>query len=295
MAGDKYTAVWVSHSSISDFLKCPRAYFLNNVYKDPHTGHKISLMSPPLALGQAVHEVVESLSTLPTESRFKDSLIDKFEKVWQKVAGAKGGFTSEKSEDTYKKRGIEMLKKIINNPGPLKNLAVKIKQDLPHYWLSEEDNIILCGKVDWLEYLPETDSVNIIDFKTGNNDESPDSLQLPIYHLLVHNTQHRKVAKASYWYLQRSDKPIEKPLPNLEKAFEDVLKVAKQIKLARQLERFKCPTNGCSACKPLEAIIQGRAKFVGVNDFKQDIYVLEKFEPTEKTKPSEIESESVLI
>lgn len=25
---DKYSAVWVSHSSINDFLKCHRAYFL---------------------------------------------------------------------------------------------------------------------------------------------------------------------------------------------------------------------------------------------------------------------------
>ena len=61
---DKYTAYWVSHSSINDFLKCPRAYFLKNVYKDPKTGRKIKLISPPLALGQAVHEVVESLSVL---------------------------------------------------------------------------------------------------------------------------------------------------------------------------------------------------------------------------------------
>ena len=37
MAVDKYTAVWVSHSSMGDFLKCPRAYFLHNVYKDPKT------------------------------------------------------------------------------------------------------------------------------------------------------------------------------------------------------------------------------------------------------------------
>ena len=62
---DQYTAVWVSHTSISDFLQCPRAYYLKNVYKDPKTRHKIQLMSPPLALGQVVHSVLESLSILP--------------------------------------------------------------------------------------------------------------------------------------------------------------------------------------------------------------------------------------
>ena len=77
MTGDKYTAVWVSHSSISDFLQCPRAYFLNNVYRDPQTGHKINLMSPPLALGQAVHYVIESLSILNVDKRFTEPLMPK--------------------------------------------------------------------------------------------------------------------------------------------------------------------------------------------------------------------------
>ena len=72
---DKFKALWLSHSSIGDYLKCPRLYFLRNVYKDPISGHKFTVMTPPLALGQAVHEVVESLSVLPTEERLKNSLV----------------------------------------------------------------------------------------------------------------------------------------------------------------------------------------------------------------------------
>jgi ATP-dependent helicase/DNAse subunit B len=64
-----------------------------------------------------------------------------------------------------------------------------MKEDLPHYWLSEDDGIILCGKIDWLQYLPDTDSVHIVDFKTSKNKEKANSLQLPIYLLLVSNTQ----------------------------------------------------------------------------------------------------------
>jgi hypothetical protein len=41
--------------------------FLRNMYKDPLTGHKVTVVTPPLSLGAAVHEVVESLSSLPTE------------------------------------------------------------------------------------------------------------------------------------------------------------------------------------------------------------------------------------
>lgn len=274
MAKDKFSAVWVSHSSIGDFLKCPRAYYLNNVYKDPKTGHKISLMAPPLALGQAVHEVVEALSVLPAQKRFDESLIDKFEVVWKKVAGKKGGFVNDTQEQAYKKRGKEMLKTVIDNPGPLNNLAVKISMDLPYYWLSEDDNIILCGKIDWLEYIKADDSVHVIDFKTGKRDEKDDSLQLPIYCLLVGHCQARPVSKVSYWYLDRASEPVEQTLPDLDEAEKRILKIAKNIKLARQLERYACPHGGCYACKPLEAIVSGKAEFVGVNDFRQDLYIV---------------------
>lgn len=271
---DKFSAVWVSHSSISDFLKCPRSYYLKNVYKDPKTNHKIQVVTPPLALGQAVHEVLESLSTIPTPDRFNEPLIPKYEEAWKNLSGKKGGFFDADSERKYFERGKKMLARVLNNPGPLKNLAVKIKQDLPHYWLSKEENIILCGKIDWLEYMPAEDAVHIIDFKTSRSEEDPNSLQLPIYLLLVKNTQARTVAKASYWYLESSDKPVEKELPDLADAQEKVLKVAKQIKLARGLERFKCPHGGCFACRDFERILVGEGEFITTDSMRRDIYVL---------------------
>jgi ATP-dependent helicase/DNAse subunit B len=276
MAKDKYSAVWVSHSSISDWLDCPRAYYLKNVYKDPKTGHKISLMSPPLALGSAVHEVIEGLSVLPVKDRFDESLILKFDKVWEKYNNKKGGFADDSDEARYKERGKEMLRKVMKNPGPLKRLAVKIQMDLPHYWLSEEDNIILCGKIDWLEYLEKEDSVHIIDFKTGKTAEKSDSLQLPIYCLLVGNTQERPVKKASYWYVDMAQEPIEQKMPNTKKAQVKILKIAKEIKLARTFNKFKCPDNGCRACKPFESIVNGEGEFIGVDEIRRDIYILPK-------------------
>jgi len=282
MSDDKFSAVWVSHSSIGDFLKCPRAYYLKNVYKDPKTNHKIQIISPPLALGQAVHDVLESLSNIPTPDRFNEPLVPKLEAVWKKVAGTKGGFFDKNQERKYFERGKAMLGRVLNHPGPLKNLAVKIKQDLPNYWLSKKEGIILCGKIDWLD----EDAVHIIDFKTSRSEEDPDSLQLPIYLLLVKNTQSRQVAKVSYWYLESSDKPVEKDLPDLAEAQDRVLKVAKQIKLARSLNRFKCPHGGCFACRPFEAILKGEGKFVGTDSMRRDIYVLP---PKEEKREAESE------
>lgn len=284
MAKDKFSATWVSHSSISLFLRCPRAYYLQNMYRDPKTGHKIQVVAPALSLGSAVHEVIESLSVLPTQTRFSESLLSKFDVAWEKVSGRIGGFPSEEVEIAYKRRGEDMLRRVMNNPGPLVNKAVKIKEDLPFYWLSEEDNIILCGKIDWLEYLEETDSVHIIDFKTSKKFEDDTSLQLPIYYLLVHNCQKREVSKASYWYLELSDTLTPKELPNLQDAHEEVIKVAREIKTARQLDRFRCPKGeeGCLQCESLEKVVRGEAELVGVNDRNQDLYVIPQQLPDEE-------------
>lgn len=275
MAGDKYAATWVSHSSISDFLQCPRLYYLRNVYKDSRTGHKITVMKPALALGQCVHDVVEALSTLPVEERLTISLTKKLDVVWQKVAGKKGGFKSSANEAEYKARGVQMLQRIEKNPGPILDKAIKIKQDLPHYWLSEEDNIILCGKVDWLKWNEEDDTVEIIDFKTGKGEEKVNSLQLPIYHLLVANTQKRIVSGVSYWYLDRDDTPTPMALPDLSLAHSEVLEVARRIKLGRQINHLKCKTDGCFACRDLERVVNGEGELVGESDYRQDIYILD--------------------
>src|SRR3989339_679865 len=226
---DKFNATWVSYSSISDWQKCPRAYFLKNIYRNPNTGNRVQLAAPSLSLGQAVHEVIESLSILPVDKRFTESLLKKYEQIWKKVSGKIGGFLDEQTELNFKQRGEVMLQKVMKNPGPVGELAIKIKENLPQYWLSEEDEIILCGKVDWLKYSPETDKVEILDFKTSTKKERPDSLQLPIYLLLVTNTQSRTVTGMSYWYLGFSDQPESVDLPDLKESHNTILKIAKEI------------------------------------------------------------------
>jgi ATP-dependent exoDNAse (exonuclease V) beta subunit len=233
-------------------------------------------MSPPLSLGQAVHEVIESLAILPVEERLKISLVKKLDPVWLKITGKKGGFKTHSEEMVYRDRAEQMLINLQEDPGPILKKAIKIKSsiNLPNYWLSEEDNIILCGKIDWLEYEEKSDSVHIIDFKTGKNEEKEDSLQLPIYLLLATNTQSKKVSGASYWYLDRDDGIVEKKLPDIKESFEKVYTVARRIKLARQINHFKCPKDGCYACRPYERILKGEGEKVGVSDTRQDMYIL---------------------
>ena len=275
---DKYKAIWVSHSSMGDFLKCPRLYYLHNVYKDKKTGNKIAIISPYMSLGVAVHNVLENLVNFKTEERFSRDLFADFEENWKKVSGKIGGFADDAQEAEFKQRGIDMIQKVIENPGPLARLTVNFyKGDfLPNYWLNgEDDNIILCGKVDWIEYLADG-TLRVIDFKTGKHDETPGSLQFPIYHLLLNNLQKRKVSEAAYWYIDRDTELTPSELPSVEESFKKVYAVAKQVKEARQKNIFECPKGaaGCMHCAPYEKILRGEAEFVGKGEFKQDLYLV---------------------
>lgn len=127
MSQGRTTDLWVSHSSIGDFLKCHRLYFLHNVYRDPHSGHRINIINPHLALGQVVHETIESISTVKVEERLDKSLLGIFENLWPKFGGEQGGFITTKQENEFRERGKNMLKRLMDNPGPILNKAIKVK------------------------------------------------------------------------------------------------------------------------------------------------------------------------
>lgn len=292
---DKYSAVWVSHSSMGDFLKCPRLYYLHNVYKDPKSGRKISIVNPHMSLGIAVHEVLEGLGEYPAHERMKKDLRAMFEKEWLKVTGKKGGFTNDTIENEFKMRGKEMINNVIKDPRCIKNKRIKLPQGTmsPNFYLSEEHNIILNGLVDWIEYLPLSDSLHIIDFKTGKREEHESSLQLPIYLLLCNALQKRKVTQASYWYLE-TDKVVEKELPDIDTAYRDVFEVALKVKEARSKATkegvdsvFVCKKGpydpktkegGCIHCRPYEWIVTNddKVEAVGVGGFNQSLYLVKE-------------------
>ena len=278
---DKYSAVWVSHSSMGDFLKCPRAYYLHNVYKNPDTGRKITIVNPALSLGSAVHATLEALKTLPVEERLSRDLLADFEKEWTaNASGKKGGFISVGEEAEAKARGRAMIERVMKYPGPLAQKTIKLKESEnnmpPNFVLDEDENIVLCGLIDWLEYVPADDSIRIIDFKTGKNEEDGDSLQLPIYLLLLQALQKRRVSGAAYWYLEKNDTPTDVLLPDADEAREKVLALARKVKDARENRAYECPRGpaGCFACEPYEAILAGEAEYLGVAGYGQDAYLV---------------------
>jgi PD-(D/E)XK nuclease superfamily len=273
---DKYSATWVSHSSMGDFHNCPRLYYLRAMYKNPKTAKKISVVAPALSLGVAVHNVLEGLGQFKAEERMDRDLRAWFEKEWEGVAGKKGGFTSDDQEAEYKARGVAMIETVV--------LKLPKEKMNPNFFLT--DTIILNGLIDWIEYLPESDSLHLVDFKTGKNEEKEGSMQLPIYLLLCKELQKRAVTKASYWYLE-SNTIVEKPLPDVEEARAAIIERALPVRAARErAERervedvFVCPqgAGGCRNCRDFEAVVQkiqtgeGSAEYVGQGNFGQEMW-----------------------
>jgi hypothetical protein len=250
------------------------------MYKDPKTGRKIGIVNGALSLGTAVHNTLEALKEIPLEERMTRDLLIDYENEWKNVTGKKGGFKDELEETTAKERGETMIERVIANPGPIARKTVRLQKGkndmIPNFYLSEDDNIILCGMIDWLEYIPEDDSVRVIDFKTGKHDEHEDSLQLPIYLLLLNALQKRPVSGAAYWYLDRDDGYVEKELPSPDEAKARVLKVAKEVKTAREKREFICHNgpDGCFNCRPFEIILKNEAEYLGVGGFGQDLYFI---------------------
>lgn len=273
---NKFKATWVSHSSIGDFLKCPRAYYLKNVYKTDN-GNKISIVSPYLSLGSAVHEVLEPLAELDEKHRNSVKLAPAFYKAWSKISGEIGGFSSKEQEEEFKQRGVEMLTRVGKNRQNLAGQTTFLldkRDDLPWMWLSEDEEIVLCGRIDWLNRTGNK-QYRVLDFKTGLKEENDESLQLPIYSVLLEHFLGNSIIDAYYWYLALNDSPTRKIMPDVGKSRERILSIALEIKEARSTKKFECPHKGCFHCTDLSRIIAGEGKFLGKGQYGTELYSLD--------------------
>lgn len=305
---NKYNAIWLSHSSVSDYLKCPRLYYLRNLWKNSNN-RKVNIVSPHMSLGSAVHQTIEPLGLLPISERLDkinnpiSNLNDIFEKNWKKFTGIMGGFEDLETEKEFKERGLAMIKNVIENPGPIIQKTVKFYNGdfIPNIYLSEKENVILCGLVDWVEYLEKDNTLKVIDFKTGKNEEKEDSFQLPIYKILVESLQKRKVSGGAYWYLDKG-KFVNKEIldEDVEEVKKELLKIGLEIKNRKNSDKsieesfickYKELGKKCFACEEFELIknfdenkkgniidkdLESKVKYLGVGEYKQDLYFVKK-------------------
>ncbi len=268
-------ALFISYTGLKDFLKCPRSFYLKNIYRDPKSGYRIQIASAPMTLGSLVHDAIKwYLQTGRTAK--KEDVVAKFRNHWLKYRGKRGGFASNEIEAELGKKGLKMIDNFFDNLNVLeKNLPA---YDFFKYRVDEA--IVLNGRLDFLGIL-EDGSLHVLDFKTGANDEK-DSTQLHIYAILAQSYFQREVSKISYWYLERESSPKEAVLDPLEEKLKWLTEKCKEVEEAVNKGEWVCigqqgsEQGKCRDCTAYEAVIEGKGEFqFSDDDFKKDIYYLE--------------------
>jgi len=279
--------LWISHSAISSFAKCPHLYYLEYEYRNPQTGNRIQITNPYFALGLSVHETLEGLLSVSPKKRTQISLKDRFSQVFENYRGLKGGFISQKKEEKFYKRGLDMVERVerstflsrpsmeLNSNFPTVNLFEK-KHDFSK---KSEIDMKLVGSVDWIEVLPDG-GAHIIDFKTGNNKEKNNSLQLPIYTILAQKNIKEAIRKTSYWYLEHDDSPMEHKIGDIDYWMAVIKEKAMAIKEAVEKKDFSCNyPRRCFACGDYDKIFNGDAEKVEAENSRgKDVFCIFKEE-----------------
>jgi CRISPR/Cas system-associated exonuclease Cas4 (RecB family) len=268
-------AIYVSYTALNDFLNCPRAYYLKNIYRDSRHDYRLQIASPYLNLGSLVHDTIRWY----LESSDKPSVeqtLKQFRNFWGKYRGKRGGFVSLEDEASFGKRGLQMLENFLANADVLgKSMPVA---SFPKFRIV--DNLLLIGNMDYVESLPDG-TLHIVDFKTGSKDEdSP--LQLYIYAILAENYYHRKVTKVSFWYLDRESKPKEVVLEPLQPTVDWLVEKGVQLKQAITNNNWICkrPDSPCRDCQDYTAVIEGKGEFLFTDEhYKKEVFFLDKTSP----------------
>lgn len=267
--------IFISYTSLKDFLKCPKSYYLKNIYRDLKTGNRIQIASPFLSLGSTVHDSVKWYLDMQGQIS-KNQLIQKFRDFWPKYSGKRGGFSSRDEEAAFGKRGLSMLDNFFKNARVLESKRHNV--DFPKLPLFE--NVLLMGNFDFVGEKMDG-SLHVVDFKTGANDQK-DSLQLYIYAILAEANIGKVVSAASFWYLDREDNPREIVLDPLQPKLEWIKDKAKELKKAIDKGEWVCIKNDpstssgqCRDCTDYQAILDGKGQFQFTDHrYKKDVYYL---------------------
>lgn len=262
--------IFISYTSLKDFLNCPRSYYLKNIYKDSKSGFRLQVASPYLSLGSTVHDAIKWYLDMKGQVT-KEQLEDKFRNLWLKFRGKKGGFESREQEAEFGKRGLKMLDNFFTNAQRLEKVTHQV--DFPKLNLFED--VILMGNFDFVGE-KEDGTLHVCDFKTGANDEK-DPIQLYIYAILAEANLEKPVSSASFWYLDRDDAPRDIVLDPLEPKLEWLKEKGKLLKQTINEGVWACIKGDemCNECNIYTALMDGKGQFQFSDyRYKKDVYYL---------------------
>ncbi len=258
--------IWISYSALADFEKCPRLYYLRNIYRDRKFGNnfRIQVANPYLSLGEIVHDAIDNFTSRyePSE-RSLDKLMYELSRGWMLKRAKVGGFKLESQEKEFKDRSVGMAERFFANKNFVDKAPIRV-EEFPKKKLFSDKDIVLVGNFDWLEDFE--DGLHLVDFKTGQSEEAEDSLQLPIYSILAKEVLDKPVKKTSYWYLDKDPEPIEVEMKDLDESLNLVKEKSLAVEAARAENNFPCqnPEN-CIFCREYESILKGEAEHVATD------------------------------
>lgn len=266
--------VFISYTALTDFLKCPRSYYLKNVYKEPKQGFRLQIITPHLTLGSTVHDTIKwylESADKPEEG----ATLKKFRNFWGKFRLKRGGFNSLEEEASFGNRGLKMVNNFLDHVDVLEPCAPFLH--FPKFKLIE--NVILMGNMDFVGQCADG-TLHVVDFKTGAHDEeSP--LQLYIYAILAEANLQKEVSKASFWYLDREDGPRNIVLDPLDSQIEWLKQKGLELKAAIEKNEWVCikAKDGtlCRDCRDYQLLLDGQGEFLFSDyRYKKDVYFLSK-------------------
>jgi DNA helicase-2/ATP-dependent DNA helicase PcrA len=189
---DKYT---LSVTHLSAYLKCPTAFYFNNLVKVP------SPLSASMTFGSAVHHALEQLfrkMNASTEKQFAqaEELLKDFNWFMRRH---EQNFTAKEFK-LRKEYGEQFLPKYYNNYIHEWNKITSVERTIRNVVVN---NVPLNGKLDKLEF--DGKIVNVVDYKTGNYDNAKEKFNLPNIEKAQADAQQGKEAKfedkygGDYW------------------------------------------------------------------------------------------------
>ena len=254
-----------SPSKLGLFEKCPKSYQFN--YLDPiYSKMKSDLNKMPenifsfFTLGRAVHNAITLFFHAQEEERSWENLKNTLKVTWTSEAqrnkkmplGKWGGFKSIEQEREAYNQALLMLKNFFSMQIKDSKIVYLPTSDIRHSIKDYQDLITpinedfdISGKFDLITE-NEDESLHIIDFKTGKNEDS-DSFQLKFYKVLAEEKFKKPASKASFFFLRSgSRKEFELDAQDTDDLKSEIIK---KIDLINQTKEFKPkPSNFCKFC-----------------------------------------------
>lgn len=225
--------LYLSKSSILAFKTCKRQFkhrYLEN--KNPSK----ELISKHISFGQSIHKALAEFNMITIHShRTLENLHNLLRKNW-----IRNGFDSIEEERDFGHRALDMLTQYYNAPQDMSKKTFIIEKML---YKELSNDVVLCGKVD-KAFLTARDTLEILDYKTGQSVSPIDPLQLSIYLMLVKSSIDRYPDEVSFYYLANNKKIVK--IVDEDYICESIALIDEIYREIKGEESYKCrPTEYC--------------------------------------------------